>query len=223
MFSELPKVFDRNFVTGFFLPVTIFTTLSFWIIKSFGVATVAIAFIQKDIILSIALLSLVSWIGGIFLLATNRDLYRFLEGYGEFSPLRLIAWAQKMQYSKLQKTLAKLDDEYLNYQRREKEIPHALHKKRNKVLKDLSEHFPDEERWLLPTSFGNTLRAFEVYPRIMYGIESICWWNRLLAVMPSDYRNLIDNAKAQVDFWVNLGLLSLLLIIEYSYLGSYAS
>ena len=99
--------------------------------------------------------------------------------------------------------------------------PHlGLVKKRNKLLREFVERFPDEERWLLPTSFGNTVRAFEVYPRIMYGVDSIAIWEHLLAVIPEDYRKLIDDSKAQVDFWANVWILSILFIFEYIFIAS---
>jgi hypothetical protein len=49
----------------------------------------------------------------------------------------------------------------------------------------------------------------------MYGMDAISGWNRLLAVIPKDYRQLIDSSKAQTDFWVNLWVLSWLIIGEY--------
>jgi hypothetical protein len=88
-------------------------------------------------------------------------------------------------------------------------------------MKDLVERFPDEEHLLLPTSFGNTLRAFEIYPRVMYGLEAIDGWGRLQALIPKEYRELIENAKTQVDFWINLGCLSILLLVEYIGLSIY--
>ena len=75
--------------------------------------------------------------------------------------------------------------------------------------------FPDDERWLLPTSFGNTVRAFEVYSRIMYGMDAIVGWNRLLAVVPVDYRSLIDDAKTYVDFWANVWFFGIVVFMEY--------
>jgi hypothetical protein len=36
-----------------------------------------------------------------------------------------------------------------------------------------------------------------------------------LAVIPEEYRELIETAKAQTDFWLNLWLLSILAVIEY--------
>jgi hypothetical protein len=82
-------------------------------------------------------------------------------------------------------------------------------------MRRLAEEFPDQEDWLLPTPFGNIIRAFEVYPRVMYGIESIQGWNRLITVLPEECRELVDNAKAQVDFWINICLLSSLFVVEY--------
>ena len=62
---------------------------------------------------------------------------------------------------------------------------------------------------LLPTSFGNIIRVIEIYPRVMYGFESIEGWARLLAVIPTDYRNLINAAKSDIDFWINIFFLAL--------------
>jgi hypothetical protein len=81
-------------------------------------------------------------------------------------------------------------------------------------LKIQASRFPDQESLLLPTAFGNTLRSFEIYPRMMYGMESIDGWSRILAVVQKDYLALIDSAKAQVDFWINTGFLSIVVLIQ---------
>ncbi|MGE5265422.1 MAG: hypothetical protein ACM3S0_18740 [Acidobacteriota bacterium] len=59
------------------------------------------------------------------------------------------------------------------------------------------------------------MRAFEVYPRVMYGLDSVPGWTRLLAIVPRDYRELVDAAKATTDFWVNVILLSLVYVGMY--------
>jgi hypothetical protein len=82
-------------------------------------------------------------------------------------------------------------------------------------MRQLAEEFPDKEEYLLPTPFGNVLRSFEIYPRVMYGLEAIDGWGRLLAVVPKDYTELVDSAKSQVDFWVNMGVVFILLQVEY--------
>src|SRR4029079_17509458 len=80
--------------------------------------------------------------------------------------------------------------------------------------------FPDDEASVLPTKFGNTIRAFEVYSRVVYGIESIYGWSRLLGVGPADYPEMMDNEKAQVDFWVNVWFESCLIVLVYGALAA---
>jgi hypothetical protein len=75
--------------------------------------------------------------------------------------------------------------------------------------------FPDDETTVLPTKFGNTIRAFEVYSRVIYGIESVYGWSRLLGVVPNEYREMMENEKAQMDFWVNLWFGSCMTAIVY--------
>jgi hypothetical protein len=211
MFSELPKLFERNFAMAFFMPVAIFIGASQLILDAFQL-TQALPTLEFETLLGATVIVLVSWLGGILLLVTNRDMYRVMEGYGKYNPVRLIGRLQKRRFRKLNEKLDKLDDQFRELG---SDFPVDKRSERNKIMKELAEHFPDDERWLLPTGFGNTLRAFETYPRVMYGVEAIDGWSRILAVVPEEYRSLIDNAKAHVDFWVNMGFVSVFLLVEY--------
>ena len=215
MFGELPKLFDRNFVIGFFLPVAIFITLSILIVNPYPFGSQARAFLATDLLVGTTTLGLLSWVGGILLLALNRDLYRTMEGYLKYNPLKLLDWMEKRRYRRLVRAVAQLDEEYAACIDAKKEFPVQSRTRRNELMRRLAEEFPDKEEYLLPTPFGNVLRSFEVYPRYMYGIEAIDGWGRLLAVIPKDYLAQIDAARAQVDFWVNLGVVFILLQIEY--------
>lgn len=219
MFGELPKLFDRNFVIGFFLPVTVFVVLSGLILSQYGFAQDINKYLNIDLIVGTTVFGVISWIGGVILLAANRDLYRLLEGYGTLNPLRLLAWFEQRKYRSLNTQLEALDDEFRNCIETKKEFPNQSRKRRNDILRQLAEGFPDKEEHILPTRFGNTLRAFEVYPRVMYGIEAIGGWERILSVIPKEYLDLVGAAKAQVDFWVNLGLGLILLFIQYTVLA----
>ena len=211
MFSELPKLFDRNFAMAFFMPVAIFIAASLLLLDRYQLTQI-LPTLDFDTLVGATILGLISWLGGILLLVTNRDMYRVMEGYGRFNPVKLVGGFQKRRFEKLNEKLDELDDEFRELGG---DFPIEKRSERNKIMKELAEHFPDTERWLLPTAFGNTLRAFETYPRVMYGLESIDGWSRIMAVVPEDYRTLIDNAKTQVDFWVNMGFVSALLLIEY--------
>ena len=215
MFGELPKLFDRNFVIGFFLPVAIFITISILIVNPYTFGSQASNFLTTDLLVGTTTIGLLSWVGGIVLLAANRDLYRLMEGYGKYNPLKLFGWMETRRYRGLVKKLETMNDEYGELNRSKKEIPVELRTRRNEVMRQLAEEFPDKEEYLLPTPFGNVLRSFEIYPRVMYGFEAIDGWGRLLSVIPKDYLELIDAARAQVDFWVNLGVVFILLQIEY--------
>jgi hypothetical protein len=215
MFGELPKLFDRNFVIGFFLPVAIFVTISIFIINPYPFGTQVVDFLTTDLLVGTTALGLLSWVGGIVLLAINRDLYRVMEGYREYNPLKLFGWMEKQRYHRTVGELEKLDNEYRECINSEREFSTKSRMRRNELMRKLAEEFPDKEEYLLPTPFGNVLRSFEVYPRYMYGFEAIDGWGRLLSVIPKDYLELIDAARAQVDFWVNLGVIFILLQIEY--------
>ena len=215
MFGELPKLFDRNFAVGFFLPVAVFITLSGLILSPYVFSVNISSFIEIDLLVGTTVLGLLSWVGGVVLLAVNRDLYRFMEGYGTLNPMKLFGWFEKRRYRNTVNELDKLDDEYLACIEAEEEFPAKSRQKRNRLIRRLAEEFPDQEEYLLPTPFGNVLRSFETFPRVMYGIDSIPAWGRLLAVISKEYIELIDGAKAQVDFWANLGLVFILIQIEY--------
>ncbi|HEX8670661.1 MAG TPA: hypothetical protein VF710_02180 [Longimicrobium sp.] len=64
---------------------------------------------------------------------------------------------------------------------------------------------------VLPTRLGNVIRAFEEYPRAVYGISAISLWPRLIAVVDKDYKPVLDEAKASLDFMINASFLSGLL------------
>lgn len=215
MFGELPKLFDRNFAVGFFLPVAIFIVISGVILGQYSFAPNLVSYLAIDLLIGTTVIGLVSWVGGIVLLAVNRDLYRLMEGYRKYNPLKLFSWLEKRRFQRAKDELEKLDAEYREYYDAKKEFPVKSRIRRNQLMRQLAEEFPDKEEYLLPTPFGNVLRSFEIYPRVMYGLEAIDGWGRLLTVIPKEYLELIDAAKSQVDFWVNLGAVFILLQIEY--------
>jgi LysM domain len=212
--GELPNLFDRNFAIGFFLPVVLFAAISYALMEAFHLSSL-VSFLRTENPLASTAISLVlTWLIAALLLAMNRSLYMLLEGYGRFNPARLLAGREKRRYRKLLDEKSRLEQAY----RRESNNPakqEEILSRLGDINLTLAEQFPDNEDFLLPTRFGNTLRAFEVYPRVLYGLEAIQGWNRVLAVIPQEYRDVVNVAKAQTDFWLNLWALSLLAIVEY--------
>jgi hypothetical protein len=219
MFGELPKLFDRDFVTGFFLPVALFLLGTLGLLAGYDLLTPLLSLVpqlpQLDLLLGTTLVGVASWFGAVILLLANRSLLRIVEGYGDLNPARLLHRFTRASYKRLVSRRDVLQTQVDAYQDSGQEAPRETLTKLNRVLTKVAEQYPDREDLVLSTMFGNILRSFEVYPRVMYGIGGVIGWNRLLAVVPDNFRQLINAAKAEMDFWVNLMILSALFIIEY--------
>lgn len=214
MFSDLPKLFDRNFAIAYFLPVSIFLTASaLLVLHVFDLWSKVSSYKSETSLFDATIVLIIAWILGIILLVANREIYRFLEGYDRFNPLNIIfEKSAKKVYKRKIKRVEQLNDEF---EKAGEKYPIEKQEELASIMKELSQEYPDDETLVLPTPFGNALRSFEIYPRVMYGLEGIDGWARIEAVLPKDYRELIDNAKALVDWWVNLGVISFFFLIEF--------
>jgi hypothetical protein len=162
MFSKLPDLFDRNFAVAYFLPITAFIVASLALLNNYSLL-LDIPFLNMtgdmNTLVGTTIVALLSWVGAVILLALNRDILRLMEGYGILNPARLFLSWQKRRYRILKTQITTLDNEYLQLSSNKKEIPQALIAKRSRLLRTIVEQFPDEERWLLPTAFGNIIRG----------------------------------------------------------------
>ena len=217
MFSDLPKLLDRNFAVGYFLPAAIFLAATDHLLQAFGRLPYSSvkALTAEHPWLGAAVMVVATWVLALLLLGANRSVVRLKEGYGldfAWNPLKLV---EKWRFQCLERELADLLAKREAKLKAGEELPATLRAELIRKGHQRALRYPDEERFLLPTAFGNTIRAFEVYPRVMYGVESTEIWSRLLAVVPKEYRELVDLAKSQVDFWVNSWAVLVLLVVEY--------
>ncbi len=213
MFSELPKLFDRDFAIGFFLPVACFFSALYGLLVVFHHTDLIAPLKEANVLVGTTLLGLITWLAGVLLLAWNRPLYQLFEGYKW--PLNT-EYGKRREQSHFNNLLKQIDDAYITANRyKDKPVPNDLAQQQTDLLIIRAERFPYRKRDILPTKFGNTIRAFETYPKAMYGFDTIEGWFRLLAVVPKDYRQMIDSAKAQTDFWLNIWFLSYITMIVY--------
>lgn len=85
--------------------------------------------------------------------------------------------------------------------------------KRNMLLAQLEGEFAPFTT--LPTSFGNTLLAFEYYPKKRYKIESVYLWPCLLPILEEKkFMQFLNNEKSRVDFLLNLIVVSFVIAVE---------
>lgn len=223
MHGKLPDLLNKNSAIGYFMPTIILIVGTYTVyihfhskldISQYFLNTIN----QGSALVGTTLVALLSWTGRILLLTLNRDIIRILEGYGVINPFRLLALIypiEKKNFRRLKERKLVLDrirDEERSHGR---DLSPRLRTERREVTTSPARKFPDSDEFILPTSFGNIIRSFEVYPRVMYGVDSIPGWPRLYTVIPKDYREAIDDAKALVDFWANLWLASIIILIEY--------
>jgi hypothetical protein len=216
--GEFTKIMDRYFAIGYFLPSAIFLAASLFLWKTAHRITFSLdRILESKSFWLWGLASLVTvWLFAVLLMVLNRHIIRFKEGYGPWNQ----AWnplvrRQQKRFRRLQASRTSLENKITAARKRGQAPSASLMRKFIKTSLELVTNFPDDESFILGTSLGNVIRAFEVYPRVMYGFEAISGWPLLQAVIPGDFRESISGAKAHLDFWINTWFLFILFLGEY--------
>ena len=149
-------------------------------------------------------IALVTLTASFCLMSVNRLVIRMLEGYWIFDLGRSIRFIQTARFRWLQSSYRNPHEGSDSLQKRQK-ITFTKRRKRNRLMLRAAQRFPSREDQILCTSFGNTFKAFEDYPRVMYGFESIQGWSRLnTIVLPKEFRETLSSTRSLTDFWANI-------------------
>lgn len=216
MFSELPGFFDRNFIVAYFLPSLLFVLSAYWLLGEFGVEPDIVKIIGDDLYKEATLLGIISLIAAVFLLSINFQVFRFFEGYGKYNPLIFLQKFHERKFQRLEEKKHLLNEE-LRIARAagdDDEID-RINAQRIHYFSYAADNYPPKKSRLLPTAFGNAVRAFEEYSETMYGLDSIVSWVRLLAMIPKDFREMMNSVRAELDMWMNFRLLGYVLFVCY--------
>jgi hypothetical protein len=84
----------------------------------------------------------------------------------------------------------------------------SLRDRQYSIASEKNEYFPPEQGYVLPTRFGNILRASEMYAGARYRIDSVPLWGRLAHVIPPEGMEKIDQANNQCLFLLNGSVLA---------------
>lgn len=139
----------------------------------------------------------------ISLSSLSPGLYWLLEGY--LWPGWLVDWGEKRQRARKKALEAAVKSAARGW-------------RRNVALQKLAK-YPMDDTQILPTRFGNAIRAFETYGQTRFNMDSQKLWHELLAVTPKYIESEIDRARSSVDFFVALFYLSILFCIACFVLG----
>ncbi len=228
MFASLPKLADKNFVIGFLLPVLIAGFAGVLLFRdSQPVQSIYSTIFEEKTLSDLTVAILAVWSAAVGLVLFNHRIFRLLEGYS--GPLNQPAWIESNQNR---------HDDLTSYLRRmypqifpppgtaSAEVKREYFRRRQRF----NTKFPYDRELVLPTRFGNAIRSFESYPNKVYGADSIPVWPRLQAVLPREVTAEIDDARAQVDFFINVLVLALLIgaaalvrLIIYLHMAGYCS
>jgi hypothetical protein len=203
MFAGFPKLFDRSFFIGYFLP-------SFLLLLGLGSNLLLFDYIdekavdeitKKDALNALIFLALV-WLLSILLSTFSRSIIRLLEGYGaEANPFHIfLPWQKQLFKIRAEPHLRNVES-VLEARRRGTPEPVEFDKT-DVWLAALN--FPEELNLVLPTRLGNVMRAYERYSDVVYGIEAIVLWPRLSMILPEQARERIREAESLFYFSINM-------------------
>lgn len=204
MLSSLANLADRNFIIGYLLPVLFAVLASLLLLRDLpAFAPIWESIVNVDKFASLTLLTIGIWGAASLLFSMSAQVHRLFEGYA--GPLKTQR-RQRAQIARFEK--AKRD---LQQQRSAAEADSDSSVAAARYLRGLwifRQSFPSDAGLVLPTRFGNVVRAFETYPYELYGADSVAVWPRLAAVVPDACQIRIEAAKAEVDCFLNASLLA---------------
>ena len=175
--------------------------------------------IPRLIVLGV-LVSILTVIVGFTLTALNTFILKMFEGYVKPLPVRfLYNKSHRIHLQKahnlmkhrdiLESRIRQLEEQTGYDPGRETELD-ELREKYYRAAADYDLTYPEDLGDVLPTRFGNSLKAAENYSGERYGLDGVHFYPRLVQVIPTDYKLGIDNARNELSFLVNMSILSVL-------------
>jgi len=220
MLSSFPKLADRAFILGTFLPTLLFAIILLLEFSDYHVAAEWLAALTTKDLEQAAYLILAVWAIAVVLLMLNQPLYRLLEGYS--FPNWLAEPLKERHRRRFKKLLREVQTLYDKWAKEESAFT-AVELDRYRALRlKLFKWMPATEKDVLPTRFGNAIKAFEVYPREIYGADGVAIWLRLTAVMPKSFSEQIVDIRSQLDFLINSCLFSCIIAIVGAFRATYS-
>lgn len=206
--KDVAGIFSRSFVVGFFLPAFFVLLLLAQCLTTEFLPSIYEQYRDGT---RVVILGGTALLAGLLLLGLNYPILRALEGY----PLRARRdrWYARWLHDWLVGRHRKRFDNELRTAR-----SGASPELKGQAAWRLDLYFPDTPNALLPTRFGNAVRAFERHSAKRWGLDSIALWPRIELLIGQEERDLAANAHGDAAFFVNLSLLTVvagvLLIID---------
>lgn len=201
MLGNFPKLFDKNFVIGFLLPVILALVTFAWLFPDLALLRPLRSIGATESSLGgLTYLALAAYGLAILLVMTNTLQYRLLEGY--LPPLSRWNGGRRTQEARRKALADAVAADETRWS--EGELSPSGIGRLAQLKVELTGDFPPLDQEALPTRFGNAIRAFESYPLEAYGADGTPIWLRLASVISKEFANELEDARAQVNFLLNL-------------------
>lgn len=211
LFSTISGTFGKSLILGSFFPAVLFVVLwSVLVIPLHGDGPTLLETPTDERLL--LLTTLASVVLALLLHSFHTPIVRWFEGY----PWRdtWLGRGRSRLYARQLESLQARYEGYLDLLRSlgpSHPVSAALKGGWNRIGRRLMEELPERSDLVLPTRLGNTIRSFERYPALQYGMEAITLWPRLIAVVEDGYAKAIEEAETSLALVLHLCFLSLVL------------
>lgn len=208
--TKIVGVFDREFAVSYLIPTLIFAIELYLIGQVFGVELIpGVGGALADIVAaSVFLLGAVVF--SVLLMMANPLMMRLIQGYDWYGILDFLGlrWRLIEEFNRRYKSTLAVQRS-LDLARRAGAPDPAVPDGHGSDLLAAVRDYPDSTEHILPFRIGNFLRAAEVYPRVVYGLDAVGSWQRLQTLIPEATRDAIAAARAQLFFACNVFVLTL--------------
>jgi len=203
MLATLPKLADKAFILGFFLPtlLLVLAIAGLFHDQPWGAKVLAVAS-QKDGWDALAYFALAVWGVAVLLMMANHMQLQILEGYRW--PVSKMSIFRRREQKRFERKKARADQLTEQWDTEDEKFSEDGKSELARLLRELAHEFPPDPADQLPTRLGNAIRAFEVYSSKVYGADSIPLWLHLSTVISADFQSALDDARAQVNCAVNI-------------------
>jgi hypothetical protein len=213
MLSTLPKLADKNFILGFALPVFLLIFVGLLLVgdvSPFDDLLNAVA--QGENWEKLVYLVLGVWTFSILMQMFNQTQLEILEGY-RWPISKVSKRAERCRFQKMDSRIKELRAQQEDAEKNKRFLPPKEVKELTDLWVAVRREFPVDEGKILPTRFGNAIRAFENYSATVYGTDSVALWPHLATVIPKDFQEMLEGARAKVNCLVNLSWFSALICL----------
>ena len=155
MLSALPKIADRNFVIGFFLPSLLFTIVGLAVFSDHLPVRNLIDLLTAKDLREAAFLLVAVWVLGVLMLTVNHPLYRLLEGYSW--PFSRLARTRERYRKRLRSAQEERRTLYSRWMAEGAGFGQADIDRYGKLTVSLANTLPSRETDVMPTAFGNAI------------------------------------------------------------------